>query len=181
MPQRYAEDLTLSKRCWKNFPCILPRAADVADTQRRFFSSFPRLLMPLSAIRSKHRFVQEYPINASAKILYPYLASASGLRQWFCQDVQMINAHTFEFTWDNQRHLAEMTSHRTNRSVRYVFLSPEGGHVPDANYLDFSIESSELTQEIYLRVADYSEETDDVELQEMWDNLLQNLRELIGG
>jgi uncharacterized protein YndB with AHSA1/START domain len=137
--------------------------------------------MPLSAIRSKHRFVQEYPINASAKILYPYLATASGLRQWFCQDVQMIDNHTFSFVWDNQTHLAELTSQRTNRSVRYVFLSSDRRHMPDANYLDFTIESSELTQEVYLRIADYSEETDDVELQEMWDNLIQNLRELVGG
>lgn len=137
--------------------------------------------MPLSATRSKHRFVQEYPINASAKILYPYLASASGLRQWFCQDVQMINQHTFNFVWDNQPHLAELTSQRTNRSVRFVFLGPERRHLPDANYLDFTIESSELTQEVFLRVVDYSEETDDIELTEMWDNLLQNLRELIGG
>lgn len=145
------------------------------------FCCFLQLPMPLSAIRSKHRFVQEYPINASPKILYPYLASASGLRQWFCQDVIMLNQHTFDFVWDNQHHLAEMTSQRTNRSVRYVFLTPERGHMPDANYLDFTIESSELTQEIYLRIVDYSEETDDVELQEMWDNLVQNLRELVGG
>ena len=137
--------------------------------------------MPLSVTRLKHRFVQEYPVNASAKILYPYLSTASGLRQWFCQDVQMVGAHTFDFVWDNQHHLAEITSVRTNRSVRFVFLNPDRSHVPDANYLDFSIESSELTQEVYLRVADYSEETDDVELQDMWDNLMQKLRELIGG
>ncbi|RTQ46084.1 ATPase [Hymenobacter gummosus] len=137
--------------------------------------------MPLSATRSKHRFVQEYPVNASVKILYPYLASASGLRQWFCQDVQMVNQHIFNFVWDNQPHLAEITSQRTNRSVRFVFLGPERRHMPDANYLDFTIESSELTQEVFVRVVDYSEETDDIELQEMWDNLMQNLRELVGG
>jgi hypothetical protein len=87
----------------------------------------------------------------------------------------------FDFVWDNQHHFAELTSQRTNRSARFVFLDSQRRHVPDANYLDFTLESSELTQEYFLRVVDYSEETDDIELQEMWDNMIQNLRELVGG
>lgn len=137
--------------------------------------------MPLSATRSKHRFTVEYPINASPKLLYPYLASASGLARWFCQDVRIDPDHRFNFIWDNQNHYAEISSHRTNKSVRYVFLSEQKRPVPDASYLDFCIESSELTQEVFLRIVDYSEETDEVELQEMWDSLIQALREQVGG
>ncbi|UOR06988.1 START-like domain-containing protein [Hymenobacter aerilatus] len=137
--------------------------------------------MPLSATRSKHRFTVEYPINASPKILYPYLASASGLTRWFCQDVKIDPDHRLNFIWDNQSHYAEISSHRTNKSVRFVFLSDQKRAVPDASYLDFCIESSELTQEVFLRIVDYSEETDEIELQEMWDNLIQTLREQVGG
>lgn len=137
--------------------------------------------MPLSVTRSKHRFTVEYPINASPKILYPYLASASGLSRWFCQDVKTEPDHRYDFIWDNQSHYAEMSSYRTNKSVRFVFLSEQRRSVPDANYLDFSIDSSELTQEVFLRVVDYSEETDETELQEMWDSLIQALREQVGG
>ncbi|MBT9392369.1 ATPase [Hymenobacter sp. NST-14] len=137
--------------------------------------------MPLSATRLKHRFLVEYSINASPKILYPYLASASGLEQWFCQSVKVDGPQRFNFVWDNQPHYAEMASHRTNRSVRFVFLDDNRGSLPDANYLDFLIEESQLTQEVYLRILDYSEETDTVELQEMWDSLIQKLREQVGG
>ncbi|MFD2787286.1 START-like domain-containing protein [Hymenobacter rubripertinctus] len=137
--------------------------------------------MPLSATRLKHRFLVEYPINASPKILYPYLATASGLEQWFCQSVKVEGSHLFNFVWDNQPHYAEMASHRTNRSVRFVFLDDDRRPLADANYLDFLIEESQLTQEVYLRVLDYSEETDTVELREMWDSLMQKLREQVGG
>ncbi|MCC2544903.1 ATPase [Hymenobacter sp. BT175] len=136
--------------------------------------------MPLSLTRAKHRFTVEYPVNASPKILYPYLASASGLSQWFCQDVRLDEDHRFNFIWDNQSHFAEVSSHRTNRSVRFVFLDANKRSVSDANYLDFTIEESQLTQEVYLKVTDYSEETDDIELQEMWDSLIVRLRELMG-
>ncbi len=137
--------------------------------------------MPLSATRHKHRFSVEFPINASPKILYPYLATASGLEQWFCHSVEVESAQQFNFVWDGQPHYAEMTSHRTNRSVRFSFLDDKRQPITDANYLDFQIEESQLTQEVYLRVVDYSEETDNEELQEMWESMMQKLREQVGG
>lgn len=138
--------------------------------------------MPLSVTRSKHRFTVEYPINASPKILYPYLTSASGLGRWFCQAVHVEPGHHYyNFIWDNQNHYAEITSQRTNKSVRFVFLNEQKRLTPDANYLDFSLEFSELTQEVFLRIVDYSEENDEIELQEMWDGLVQTLREQVGG
>lgn len=132
-------------------------------------------------IMSKFKFTNEYPINASAKMIYPYLSTASGLAQWFCHDVRLNEDKIYNFIWDNQNHYAEMNSHRTNKSVRFVFLNDLKHHESDPNYMDFCIETSELTQEHYLRVIDYSEETDKDELYEMWDGLIQSLRDIIGG
>ncbi|WP_114781540.1 START-like domain-containing protein [Botryobacter ruber] len=129
----------------------------------------------------KTKFVREYPINASAKLLYPYLSTPGGLAQWFCDDVKIDENKNFNFIWDGRSHFAEMTGHRVNRSVRFIFLDDDKNHVPDAPYVDFSIESSELTQEQYLKVIDYSEEDDQEEMEELWEYLIQNLREIIGG
>ncbi|WP_018478081.1 START-like domain-containing protein [Pontibacter roseus] len=130
---------------------------------------------------TKTKFICEYPINASAKLLYPYLSTASGLSQWFCDDVLVDEDKLFNFVWDGRNHYAEMTSHRTNRSVRFLFLDNNKHHASDASYVDFSIESSELTQEQFLKVIDYSEEEDVEELSELWEHLLQKLREIVGG
>ena len=130
---------------------------------------------------SKFKFTNEYPINASARMIYPYLSTASGLAQWFCHDVRLNEDKIYNFIWDNQNHYAEMNSHRTNKSVRFIYLDERKSHEPDPSYLDFSIETSDLTQEQYLRVIDYSEETDKDELLEMWEGLIQGLREIIGG
>jgi len=35
----------------------------------------------------KNKFITEFEINASQKILFPYLSTASGLAQWFADDV----------------------------------------------------------------------------------------------
>lgn len=130
---------------------------------------------------SHFKFIQEYPINASPKMIYPYLSTASGLAQWFCEDVRINEDKIYNFIWDDQSHFAEMSSHRLNRSVRFVFLDQDKKHLPDPSYFDFCIETSELSQEQYLRVTDYSEDGDQVQLLELWENLIQKLREIIGG
>ncbi len=130
---------------------------------------------------NKHKFVFEYPINASPRMIYPYLSSPSGLEQWFCDKVFINEDKLYNFVWDNQNHFAEMNSHRTNKSVRFVFLNDNKKHDPDASYMDFTIETSELTQEQYLRITDYSEEEDMDEMSELWDGLIVGLREIIGG
>jgi hypothetical protein len=130
---------------------------------------------------TKTKFVREYPINASAKLLYPYLSTAGGLQQWFCDKVTVNGDKVYNFFWDGRNHYAEMTGHRTNRSVRFLFLDENKQNISDPSYIDFSIESSELTQEQFLKITDYTEEEDVEELSELWEHLLQNLREIVGG
>lgn len=135
----------------------------------------------LPATGAKRRFVVEYPMNASPKILYPYLASAQGLSQWFCDDVRYEPDRRLNFIWDKQNHYAEQASQRLNRSVRFVFLDERKQPVLDASFLDFSLESSEITDEVFLRITDYSDSMDEDELQEMWDGLVGKLRDQVGG
>lgn len=130
---------------------------------------------------TKTKFVREYPINASAKLLYPYLSTASGLAQWFCDDVTISAGKTYNFLWDGLNHYAELTNLRANRSIRFLFIDKIGEHPEDPSYIDFMIESSELTQELYLKVVDYSEENDEEEQEELWEGLMQQLREIVGG
>lgn len=136
---------------------------------------------PSPVASAKRRFVMEYPINASPKLLFPYLASASGLAQWFCDDVRLDPDHRLNLVWDGQSHFAEIAAQKPGRSIRYVFLDPHKRPLDDANYLDFSLELSKITDEVFLRVVDYSEETDEQEQLEVWEGLVAKLREQVGG
>ena len=137
--------------------------------------------MALPDIQSKTRFVVEFPINASPKILFPYLATASGLSQWFCDDVRYVEGQRLNFIWDRENHYAEISGQRLNRAVRFVFLDEHRQPVADASFLEFTLESSEVTDEVFLRVTDYSPALDPEEQQEMWDGLVYKLREQVGG
>ena len=45
----------------------------------------------------KQKFIGEYQINASRKMLFPYLSTATGLCQWFADDVNINNIDKLEF------------------------------------------------------------------------------------
>jgi uncharacterized protein YndB with AHSA1/START domain len=137
--------------------------------------------MDMPATSSKRRFEMEYPINASPRLLFPYLASASGLSQWFCDDVRLDPDHRLNMVWDRQNHYAEIALQRPGRSIRYVFLDERKQPLHDANYLDFSLEYSKITDGVFLRVTDYSDHSNAQEQQELWDGLVSKLREQVGG
>ena len=139
------------------------------------------LLMAMPTASAKRRFEMEYSINASPKLLFPYIASASGLAQWFCDDVRLDPDHRFNMVWDKQNHYAEIVAQRPGRSVRYMFLDEKKQPASDASYLDFTLEYSRITDEVFLRVTDYSDHSDEQEQLELWEGLVSKLREQVGG
>ena len=70
---------------------------------------------------SKSEFRGEFEINASKKMLYPYIFSPSGLSQWMADDVTINEDKVFNFKWEDEDHPAEMSGHRVNSYVRFEF------------------------------------------------------------
>ncbi|WP_247236368.1 START-like domain-containing protein [Telluribacter sp. SYSU D00476] len=127
----------------------------------------------------KHKFVVEYELRSSPKVLFPYISTASGLEQWFAEKVKVLPDHRFDFHWDGESHVARQTSHRLNKAVRYEFENT-GETEFDLNYIEMKLEVSELTQSTYLRVVDYSQNADNQELLSMWNGLIESLKEIVG-
>ena len=74
---------------------------------------------------AKTKFTYEYEFNASKKMLYPYFSTASGLSQWFADDVNIDEDHNFSFIWEGEDHKAKMVSHRTNSFVKFEFIEDQ--------------------------------------------------------
>jgi uncharacterized protein YndB with AHSA1/START domain len=124
----------------------------------------------------KNEFVGEFSINASKKMLYPYISSASGLSQWFADDVNVNEDKVFTIMWDGEENRAKIVSIRTNHHVKFEFESEDD----DPNYIELRLEMNELTQEVYIRVTDYSD-IDKQEAEELWESLIHDLKEIVGG
>ena len=129
---------------------------------------------------AKQKFVGEYPINASRKMLFPYLSTATGLCQWFADDVNINNIDkTLIFLVDGEERIAVIDSIKNNRYVKFRFLN-EDEKPKENDTLEFRLEINELTQEVFVRVEEYTESDDLEESYQIWDNLLAQLKEIIG-
>ncbi|WP_234733864.1 START-like domain-containing protein [Tellurirhabdus bombi] len=126
----------------------------------------------------KFKFITEYELRASPKVLFPYISTASGLSQWFATKVNVMPDHVYDFYWDGESHPARQVSLRQNKSVRFEFLN--GTERSDNNYIDFRVDVSELTQSTFLRVTDYSSNADIDELKSLWNGLMDKLKEIVG-
>lgn len=128
---------------------------------------------------SKHKFVVEFELRASPKVLFPYISSASGLQQWFAEKVTLKDSSTFDFSWDGDSHIAKLSQLRLNKSAKFDFI-PSNPDDRDHNYIEFKMEVSDLTGSTYLKIVDYSENTDENELNELWEDLIYKLKEIVG-
>jgi len=129
---------------------------------------------------AKTRFAFEYEFNASRKMLYPYFTTASGLAQWFADDVNIDEDGNFNFIWEGVDHKAKLISHRTNAYAKFVFLE-DNEEGPDSDWVEFKIDLNELTETTFVKVTEYSEFDDKEEQTMLWEGLLQTLKELVGG
>ncbi|WP_026235804.1 START-like domain-containing protein [Echinicola pacifica] len=129
----------------------------------------------------KNKFVSDYQINASKKIIFPYLSTASGLGEWFADNVTIDHNKTFHIDYDGTDHYARIVSIRTNHLVKFEFFDPEIENEDDNSYVEFKLEENELTQTIFLKIIDYSDGYEEDELEKIWEGLIANLKEIIGG
>ena len=130
---------------------------------------------------NKKLFTADYQIHASVKMLYPYIQSASGLGDWFADNVSISPEKVFTFQWDNEQHKAIMASHRVNHYCKFEFLPETSEDKDDRSYFELRIEVNELTQSTFLKVSDYSDFDDTEELHDLWEGLIENLRKVVGG
>ena len=127
------------------------------------------------------QFTAEFEFKASRKMLFPYLTTASGLAQWFADDVTINEDKVFSFVWDDEEHRAKLASQRMNRFVRFEFLN--GAPEPPASpaLLEMRLDSNDLTGTVFLNITDSMTADDEEEFYEIWSQLTDSLKEIVGG
>ena len=126
---------------------------------------------------NKSKFIGEYSINASRKMLFPYISTASGLSQWFADDVNITEDKVYTMLWDGEVNRARIVSINANQHIKFEF---EGEDDDDLNSIEIRLEMNELTQEVYIKITDYSD-LDDQEVSDLWEGLIHDLKEIVGG
>ena len=125
----------------------------------------------------KKKLQTEVEINASKKMLYPYIFSASGLSQWIADDVTVNEDKIYNFIWDNEDHKARMITHRVNNSVKFEYLPETEEDEDDPSSIELKLEVNELTQTVFIHIIEYTDFDDEEEWVDLWDSMVNSLKE----
>ena len=122
------------------------------------------------------KYTLEFPINSSVNILYNRLSSASGLSEWFADDV-IINDKIFTFFWDGSNQKAKLLKLKMNRFIRFKW---EENNTKE-DYFEFLIQVDEITSDVSLIITDFAEDKQDQKEQtELWNKQISILKRAIG-
>jgi uncharacterized protein YndB with AHSA1/START domain len=129
----------------------------------------------------KTLFTTDFEIHASPKMLYPYFQTASGLSEWFADNVDIDPEKVFTFKIDSEERKAVMTSFRLYHFVKFDYLPESEEDENDRSYFELRLETDDLVNSTYIKISDYSDFDDFEELQDVWEGLIANLKKIVGG
>ncbi len=121
----------------------------------------------------KSRIQLEYPVNCSPAVLLVRLNTASGLAEWFADDVR-VRGKIFTFVWDKSEQEAELVLSRDGRIVRFNWLDD------NSSYFEFRLSQDELTGDVSLVVVDFADEGEEKETINLWNMQIADLKRNLG-
>ena len=125
----------------------------------------------------KVKFELEFPIQASPQMLYQYISSASGLSEWFAENVNS-RGIIFSFFWDGSEEKAELLSSKSNKFVKFRWL--DDSEDQDKCFFEIKIVVDEITKDVSLMVSDFSYEDEVEETKMLWESQISDLKQVLG-
>jgi uncharacterized protein YndB with AHSA1/START domain len=123
----------------------------------------------------KIKFELEIPIQASPQLLYQYISTASGLSEWFADNVNS-RSELFTFIWDDQEEQAKLLTKKNGERVKFKWLESD----EDQSYFEIRIQVDGITKDVSLIITDFAEDDEVEESKMLWDNQISDLKQILG-
>ncbi|MEP2059787.1 MAG: START-like domain-containing protein [Maribacter litoralis] len=122
----------------------------------------------------KIKFELEFVIQSSPQMLYQYLATPSGLSEWFADNVNS-RGEKFAFIWDGAEEEAKLLKRKTDEFVRFAWEEAE-----DDSFFEMKIIVDEITKDVSLFITDFAEDDEIDESKMLWTNQVSDLKQVLG-
>lgn len=122
----------------------------------------------------KTKFELEFVIQSSPQMLYQYLATPSGLSEWFADDVNS-RGEMFSFIWDGSEEEAKMLKRKNDEFIKFAWEESE-----DDSYFEMKIIVDEITKDVSLFITDFADEDEVEESKMLWENQVGDLKQVLG-
>ena len=122
----------------------------------------------------KIKFEIEFVIQSSPQMLYQYLATPSGLSEWFADNVNS-RGEKFTFIWDGAEEEAKLLKRKSDEFVRFAWDEAE-----DDSFFEMKIIVDEITKDVSLCITDFAEDDEIEESKMLWTNQVSDLKQVLG-
>jgi uncharacterized protein YndB with AHSA1/START domain len=126
-------------------------------------------------MNDKIKFDLEFPIKASPQLLYQYISTASGLSEWFADNVNS-RGELFTFIWDDSEEQAKLITKKNGERAKFKWLESED----DSSYFEIRIQVDGITKDVSLMVTDFAEDDEVEETKMLWSNQISDLKQILG-
>ena len=124
---------------------------------------------------TKKKFEMEFVIQASPQLLYQYISTASGLSEWYADNVN-VRSEKFTFIWDGNEEEAMLLKKKSDQYVRFQWSHSESSE----EFFELRIVVDEITNDVSLFVIDFAEEDEVEESKMLWYNQIDDLKHVLG-
>lgn len=125
----------------------------------------------------KTKYEIEFVIQSSPQLLYQYISTPSGLSEWFSDNVNS-RGELFTFIWDDSEEEAKLLSKKSGERIKFRWISDEEDG--EDYYFEMRIQVDEITKDVSLMVTDFSEDDEIEENKMLWENMVSNLKHVLG-
>jgi len=122
----------------------------------------------------KVKYELEFVIQSSPQLLFQYLATPSGLSEWFADDVNS-RGEQFNFIWDGSEEEAKLLKKKSDEFIRFAWEDSE-----DDTYFEMRIIVDEITSDVSLFITDFAEDDEVEESKMLWENQVSSLKQVLG-
>ena len=126
-------------------------------------------------MEEKIKFEMEFPIQASPSLLYNYIATPSGLSEWYADNVNS-RGEMFTFIWEGSEERAKLLSKKNGERVKFRWIEEENSPY----YFELRIQVDEITKDVSIMVTDFAEEDEIEEGRMLWENMISELKMVLG-
>lgn len=123
----------------------------------------------------KKKIELEYTFRSSTKVLYNRLSTASGLSEWFADNVT-IRGDEFVFVWEGIEQRAILVKSKDCEYVRFQWEDED----EEDEYFEFRISEDDVTGESALILTDFVESDEEEDAIELWDAQISELKHVLG-
>lgn len=123
----------------------------------------------------KQLFSIEFPVRCSPAILFEFIATPSGLQEWFA-DVVDEREGSYYFSWNGDApEKAKVLEKVQDKLIRFRWETS-----PKEEFFELLIERSEISNQTVLVIKDFAEKKDIKDQSQLWEFQIKDLFHRIG-